>query len=202
MNEFKINKITNEFLDLLIKKHQCDSTKAETIAHDLQHLLLQQKEEFLTRTEKIIEGITRYCLQDFVTPIEVSNDDDILDAVIVGLNMLGDELKHSTVNSIFFRNIIDKIPAFVFVVDKVNKIMYVNEYTYQETGYMQEDIQGVNIFDLIEKVSEVNNTHTHLLKNKTMDLLPISLEVFENSTQDNILIFYCNDKREAVKNSL
>lgn len=51
-----------------------------------------------TRANEILEVIMAFARQDFGKKVSIKSDDSVLDGIGAGVNMLGEELKHSTIS--------------------------------------------------------------------------------------------------------
>ena len=105
------------------------------------------------RIEDISELIFEVANGNFDFTIEQSEDDDELDAIISGVNMLGQELKRSTVSRDHVQSIYDGVIDIIVVMDLELNIKKVNEAFTQFTGINEEQVVGQSLDEIIEAPS-------------------------------------------------
>jgi len=77
---------------------------------------------FDNRLIQISELLANYSLGDFDHEIELSNDLDEIDSILSGVNMLGEELKTTTISRDFFSDIFKAVGDMLFVLDAKGNI--------------------------------------------------------------------------------
>jgi PAS domain S-box-containing protein len=92
------------------------------------------------RFEEINKLLINYSLGEFDYKIKPSDNYDEIDAFIVNINMLGEELKASTISKNYFNNIFHSIADKLFVLDNTGKITDINKAVQEKLGYKDEEI--------------------------------------------------------------
>lgn len=101
------------------------------------------------RFKKINQLLSNYSLGKFDKQLEVSSRLDEIDAIIAGINMLGEELKETTISRNYFNNIFNSVSDMVFVLDKSGKINDINKSVQEQLGYTIINVKGKSINFLI-----------------------------------------------------
>jgi PAS domain S-box-containing protein len=134
-----------------------------------------------------------------------SEKGDDLDAIITGINMLGEELQTSTVDKEFLNTIFESIMDMVVVLDPELRVDTINQNFKDILGYTVEEIRTSHfkkLFDLtnVEFSSLINNLNIHrkiknfetnfLSKNGNMIPVAVSLSklIGKNGEEKGILI--------------
>lgn len=98
------------------------------------------------RLKKISNILVNYSSGNFDLKIPVSSRLDEIDAIIVGINMLGEELKSTTISRNFFNNIFNSVSEMIFVVDQKGAISYANRAAEEKLGIVEpQKITGQKI---------------------------------------------------------
>jgi two-component system, sensor histidine kinase len=103
------------------------------------------------RIEDIITLISEVANGNFDYQIETSETGDELDAVIAGINMLGQELKSSTVSRDFMQSIYRGVVDMLLILNQDFTIRNVNESLEEALGYKEGELQGKPLSVLLEK---------------------------------------------------
>ena len=101
------------------------------------------------RFKKINQLLSNYSLGKFDKRLEVSSRLDEIDAIIAGINMLGEELKETTISKNYFNNIFNSVSDMVFVLDNSGKINDINKSVQEQLGYTIINVKGKSINFLI-----------------------------------------------------
>lgn len=107
--------------------------------------------------DKILNSILAFAQGDLETKIEMSGKEEELDAIALGLNMLGEELLNSqkTIiereNKILksnnrFKRVVENISDGLVAVDLSNKVVYANDRSLHMFGLSRDDI-GYEVVD-------------------------------------------------------
>ncbi|MFN6946821.1 MAG: ATP-binding protein [Cytophagaceae bacterium] len=97
----------------------------------------------------------------------ISSEMDDFDAVITGINMLGEELKHSTVSKDYLDSIFRSIIDMIIVLTPDNKIQQVNGPVIQLLKFDQEELINQPISKFIKgSTRSLHNINSRLQKNK------------------------------------
>ena len=94
------------------------------------------------RIHKINKLLTEYSLGKFDNRLELSGQLDDIDAFITGVNMLGEELKDTTIRRNYFYNILNSVSDMVFVLGRSGKIEEVNKSGCEQLECNKESITG------------------------------------------------------------
>lgn len=92
------------------------------------------------RFKKINRLLTDYSLGRFHKKLGLSSRLDEVDAFIAGVNMLGEELKATTISRNYFNNIFNSVSDMVFVSNNKGLIQNINKAVYSQLGYQVEDL--------------------------------------------------------------
>jgi PAS domain S-box-containing protein len=120
MLEGKLKELSNVLRELLgdefdTKEDLVVSSIDDALEH-LKHLLQQQKEKN-QKTETIIEYLIDYSNGDFSRKLEVSDDEDQLDVISMGLNTFVEELQESAVSIQTFDEVFKSISSPFFIIE-------------------------------------------------------------------------------------
>jgi PAS domain S-box-containing protein len=87
------------------------------------------------RFKKINRLLTDYSLGRFHKKLGLSPRLDEVDAFIAGVNMLGEELKATTISRNYFNNIFNSVSDMVFVVDSKGLVQNINHAVHTQLGH-------------------------------------------------------------------
>ena len=94
------------------------------------------------RIHKINKLLTDYSLGKFERRLELSEKLDDIDAFITGVNMLGEELKDSTIRKNYFINILNSVSDIVMVLNRAGKIEEINRAGCEQLECIREEVMG------------------------------------------------------------
>lgn len=114
----------------------------------VRHTLLIESEQ---RFEEFLELISGMAALDFSRKARVSENDSIIDAMALGINMLSEELASSVVSRTYVNNIIDSMLDALIVVGCQGTISSVNPAAIKLFGYPKEDLVEQSIAMLFVK---------------------------------------------------
>ncbi len=97
------------------------------------------------RFKKINKLLTDYSLGKFHKKLSISPRMDEVDAFISGVNMLGEELKETTISRNYFNNIFNSVSDMVFVVGKTGLVQNINNAVFNQLGYNLDALMGQSI---------------------------------------------------------
>ncbi|WP_101443401.1 PAS domain-containing hybrid sensor histidine kinase/response regulator [Pontibacter ramchanderi] len=103
------------------------------------------------RIEEIMSLITEVASGNFDYQIETSETGDEMDAVIAGINMLGQELKTSTVSRDFMQSIYQGVVDMMLILNPDFTIRSANESVEEALGYKEEELKGKHLSLLLTK---------------------------------------------------
>jgi PAS domain S-box-containing protein len=138
---------------------------------------------------------------------------DDFDATIVGINMLGEELKNKTVSKDYLESIFSGIADLLFVTDHEDHISKINEAVTRILGYTEKELDGATMevvmaseeHHVLGQISEILkskqvcfNIET-LLLSKTGYKIPVSIScsiLFNNSKEVMGKVYFIRDVTE------
>lgn len=103
------------------------------------------------KIEEIITLIAEVANGNFDYQLGVSDSGDELDAVISGINMLGQELKKSTVSRDFMQSIYQGVVDMLLVLNNDFTIRNVNDAIVEATGIEETDLVGMPLSALFRQ---------------------------------------------------
>ena len=92
------------------------------------------------RFDKINDLLVNYSLGNFDFKVEISPNLDEIDAIISGINMLGEELKVTTISNNYFNDIFHSLYDMVFVLSEDGIIKKVNNAAIQKLQLKTNDL--------------------------------------------------------------
>ena len=101
------------------------------------------------RIEHIAQAIYRIANGDFDCPIERSEQDDELDAIVTGIDMLREELRASTVSRDYMDTLFKGVVDLLFVLDHDARIQTANNIVTEALGIPEASLPGMPFFMLI-----------------------------------------------------
>ena len=108
------------------------------------------KKTLKKRIEDISELIFEVANGNFDYTIDPSGEDDELDAIIYGVNMLGQELKTSTVSVNHMQSMYDGVIDMMIVMDTEMNIKTVNDAYTQFTEKTGDQVSGKHLGEIID----------------------------------------------------
>lgn len=98
------------------------------------------------RLMDISDLLANYSTGNFDYEIQFSDKLDEIDTIISSINMLGEELKETTISRDFFSSIYDAVSNMLFVLDNQGTIIDINQSVSRTTGL--ENLIGTQFIDL------------------------------------------------------
>ena len=147
------------------------------------------------RLNKLIDAMTAIASLDFSKKLEVSENQDILDVVSLGFNMLSEALEdtvvskqHLEVSEKKYKSLFSKANDVILLI-KDGEIIDFNEKTLEIFGYTADELRGKHIAKLIPEVQEDGQSSWDLIKTITKEVLVQGscLRVFQNIKKDKTL---------------
>jgi len=92
--------------------------------------------------QKISDLLQEYSLGNFSRRLPISSRRDAWDAVRAGINMLGEELKATTISRDYFNSIFHSVSDMVFILDRAGTIRDRNGSVEQQLGYGPQQLEG------------------------------------------------------------
>ncbi len=118
------------------------------------------------RIEEISELIFEVANGNFDYTIEPSGEDDELDAIIYGVNMLGQELKTSTVSKNHMQSMYDGVIDMMVIMDTDMNIKTVNDAFTQFTNKRPDQVIGRHLGEIVDLL---NNRDLLIKINRQLD---------------------------------
>ncbi len=108
-----------------------------------------------TRFKKINTLLTEYALGNFGKKIRLSSELDEVDSFISCINMLGEELKESTISKNYFNNIFNSVSDMIFVLDLQGRILITSESVHETLHATAPKLNNkiINALEVKRKVS-------------------------------------------------
>lgn len=103
------------------------------------------------RFRKINRLLSEYSLGNFNKKLPISSRMDEVDAFILGVNMLGEELKDKTISRDYFNNIFNSVSDMVFVLDNQGMIGNINISVTNHLKYSLPFLKGKPMHYLLDK---------------------------------------------------
>jgi PAS domain S-box-containing protein len=101
------------------------------------------------RFKKINDLLSAYALGQFDKRLSLSKKLDEVDAFIAGVNMLGEELKETTISRNYFNDIFNSVSDMVFVLNHEQKITNINKAVTDRLGFTLQGLDGKNMNDIL-----------------------------------------------------
>lgn len=120
------------------------------------------------RFKKINELFINYSLGNFDYSVELSPKLDEIDAFISNINMLGEELKATTISKDYFNNIFNSVSDIIFIMDDNGNIRDMNSSGYALFGLCSQKIDKINIFHLFKRNNELTQFKNNLKKSNVV----------------------------------
>ncbi|MDH5682062.1 MAG: PAS domain S-box protein, partial [Spirochaetota bacterium] len=124
--------------------------------------------------QKILNILLEYTSGNFDFRENLTGSHENINAVISGLNMLGEELQASTVSSGYMGTIFDSMSDILIIVNLVGTIKKVNSSVSRMLGYEKYELQGKPLsliyphFNLFKNGSDSSGTF-NVIQNKKME---------------------------------
>ena len=105
------------------------------------------------RIEEISKLIFEVANGNFDYKIEAPEDsDDELEAIVLGVNMLGQELKKSTVSRDYMQGIYNGVIDMLIIMDSNLEIKSINGAVTDILGFKEEELVGRSLMEISETV--------------------------------------------------
>jgi signal transduction histidine kinase len=114
------------------------------------------------RFRQIQYAIARYSRGDFSKTITPSGKGDVLDAFIESLNMLGEELKVTTVTKQYFENIFNSAPDIIIILNAKGEIISANDALKKSREFTKTIQNTTYYFNDFFYVPSTGNAFRHL----------------------------------------
>ncbi len=102
-----------------------------------------------SRQAEISQVLLSYAGRNFAPKIHLNRTSDILEALALGVNILGDELAASTVGKDYFDSVLNCMGEMLFVTDSNGKITLANKNAETLLGVSAGELVGADISSLL-----------------------------------------------------
>jgi len=99
------------------------------------------------RLEAISDLLIQFSLGNFDVQLPISENEDDIDAIIAGVNMLGEELNDVTISRDFLSRVYNSMTEMLFVAGLDGTISDANEMACNQLNASKYDLIGTNLFD-------------------------------------------------------
>ncbi len=132
------------------------------------------------RFKKINKLLTEYALGNFGKKIKLSNQLDEIDSFISCINMLGEELRESTISKNHFDNIFSSVSDMIFVLDLNGKMLTTSESVHETLNRTSVTLKNKSI-DILE-IKKDYSLFNFIKKNIKTNRQAVEIEItFKNS---------------------
>jgi len=131
------------------------------------------------RLTEISTLLADYSMGNFLRKVEVSEKLDEIDSIIMGINMLGEELEDTTISKNIFENIFNSVSNILFIVNEEGIIIGTNKY-------------GQNIKDIQTNATHLSNICSIRGENDSFSYLCENIETqfdAEFINKDNKIVY-------------
>lgn len=147
------------------------------------------------RLNNLIEAITAIASLDFSKKLAISENQDLLDTVSLGFNMLSEALEDTVVSKERLATSEKKYKALfskandVIILVRDAKVIDFNEKTIEIFGYSAKELKGIPIVKLVPDFQENGQASWELIKEMAKEALEkgSSLRIFQNIKKDKTL---------------
>jgi PAS domain S-box-containing protein len=141
------------------------------------------------RIEKITDLVVNFSMGNFESKLEPSGKFDEIDAFITIMNMVGEELKSSTISRNHFNNIFDSVSDMLFVLNNEGVVLSVNKAVNDKLGYSEFQLKDRSLDCLLDNEAP---TFDLLLKKLQGEDPSVDLETYIYSHGGKALPVVCS----------
>lgn len=120
------------------------------------------------RFEQINELFINYSQGKFDYKVDVSSALDEIDTFIANINMLGEELKVTTISKNYFNTIFDSVSDMLFVLDNNGAVKSINRFVTTVTNFSETEVLGLPLSKLLKNQEIFEQLREGLNKNKNI----------------------------------
>ncbi len=161
------------------------------------------KKQFLDpRFKKINRQLTEYALGNFGKKLRTSSKLDEVDAFIDCINMLGEELKETTISKNHFNNIFNSVSDMIFVLDTTGKIQNTSLSVHETLHY--PEIRFKNKFIDTLEVKREHSLFLYITRHLKHNKKPAEIETSFKNNKGKIIpvlcttVFLHNEKNQKI----
>ncbi len=160
------------------------------------------------RLNEISFQLSEYSLGNFKKRLTLSPNHNEVDAIISGINMLGEELEAITISKNYFTNIFDSVSDMVFILNSKGIIKDANKSAGDQLNYEAGSLIGKPITDLhkgnisyfknIAKQLKNNNSiidHESVLHTRRGEIIPVRINIsyFNDEMKNQFILLTATD---------
>ena len=157
----------------------------------------------------LLDTVVSLAGRNFTSKAKVTGNNELLDALALGLNMLAEEIEASTVGRDYFNDLFQAMGSPLLVCAPDGTLLMVNQSVTQ-LGYMVEELQGQSIKSLGISDDLIHNEHLDSVETTIKTKLGVDIPVLVTRTildKDKELLFIIHNlsslkRAEEEKNSL
>ena len=144
---------------------------------------------------ELIDAITAIASLDFSKKLEVHGEENLLDVVSLGINLLSEALEDTVVSkqeleesSKKYKTLFSKANDAILLI-KNNRIIEFNEKTMAIFGHSMEDLRGTHLANLTPKYQNDGRLSWDIIKKMTAEALEKGhcIKTFQNIRKDNTI---------------
>ena len=154
------------------------------------------------RLKEISSQLSEYSLGRFNKKMKISTRLDEVDAVISGINMLGEELRAATISRNYFNNIFDSVSDMVFVLNNKGIIEDTNKQVETQLKFERGILKGKSINCFLKRnIYNFKNIASQLKRNNSPITKEGSLQTSEGClipVRMNISYFLEEQKKQLI----
>lgn len=166
------------------------------------------------RLNEISFQLSEYSLGNFEKRLPISQNQDEVDAIISGINMLGEELEAVTISRNYFTTIFNSVSDMVFILNQKGEIKDANKSAEKELNYEPGSLFGksINVLNkgrlsffrnIIKQLKENNsmNINETVLHTKTGVAIPVEIHVsyFNDGMKNQFIILSASNITYRIK---
>lgn len=144
----------------------------------------KHKDLFEKQIDEFNDILLRYAHHIYRTDVRYTDEDDVLNSLAVSIQLLGEELNHSTITKNFLEDIFNSMTDLLIVVDAIGYINSVNSATALILNYTQEELERQNIKMLLPEntsyrnfLVEATKKGSAILISRTGEHVPVSITI-------------------------
>lgn len=130
MEDYKIKELIDLVKSINVDEFHNDITDGysyENLLEEIKFLKNKVKNDHF-KSEAILDHITTIASGDLSKSIEIINDDSIIDAISMGINVFTEELRESTISVDEYKDTLDALPYVIWASNTdFSEVLYVNE---------------------------------------------------------------------------
>lgn len=134
--------------------------------------------------DKFNDILLRFAHHNYRTDVELTEEEDVFNSLATSIQLLGEELNHSTITKNFLEDIFNSMADLLIVVDAIGYINSVNSSTLLSLKYAEHELVRGNIRKILPENTSYRNFLVEATKNGTSTLiasdgsqLPVSLTI-------------------------